>query len=120
MKAISNLKEAKSIAESTLNKLGLDFSFIGMSDANGFSVYFNVCGIKVRFSNHQITNINRLQNELCFYFYDNEFSSTQSILKLLFETGSKDVVYGKIDYITQSGKVLKAFGYSKVNTNDQD
>jgi hypothetical protein len=117
MKAITNLKEAKLIAESTLNNLGLDFSFIGMSDTNGFSVYFNVCGIKVRFSDHQITNINRMQNEICFYFNANEFSATQSILKLLFETGSKEVVYGQIDYITQSGKVLKAFGYSKVNTN---
>jgi hypothetical protein len=115
MKAIpSNIKEARAIAEKTLKSIGLEFSFVGMSDTNGLSVYFNLNGFKVRFSDHQITNMTRMQNEICFYFDANEFNLAQSILKLMYKIGCANVVYGQIDYVTQSGKVLKAFGYSKI------
>lgn len=82
-----------------------------MSDTNGLSVYFYVNGIKVRFSDHSITNRDRMSNEICFSFGGNEFSFTQTLLKLRFESNDEFVEYGQIDYVRNDGKVLKAFGY---------
>lgn len=110
----TNINEAKNIAEQVLLNNNFDFEFIGMSDTNGLSVYFRVGELKVRFSDHGISNSSRMQNEICFKFGENEFNFSQSILKLQFELGYDNVEYGQIDYVRYDGRVLKAFGYKTI------
>lgn len=109
----ANIQEAKQAAENILKENNISYSFSGMSDTNGLSVYFYVGDVKVRFSDHTITNRVRMNEEVCFYFGGNEFSLTQSLFRLLFENGDESVEYAQIDYVRGDGKVLKAFGYKK-------
>lgn len=60
-----NIETAKSL----LTALGVDASFSGYSDTNGVSVYFRDSkGRKIRVSNHSVTSLYRLENEVLFYF----------------------------------------------------
>ncbi len=60
-----NIENAKNI----LLNIGLtEFDFSGYSDANGVSVYFTWNGKKLRVSDHSVTNIDRVQNEIHFEF----------------------------------------------------
>jgi len=46
-----------------------DYSFSGYSDTNGVSVYFkNTNGVKIRVSNHTVTNYHRVTEELHLSF----------------------------------------------------
>lgn len=106
-----DIKEGRNVAEKILQGLGVDYSFKGASDTNGISIYFDINGMKTRFSDHSISNIDRMQNESTFYFGSNKFSSEQSILKLLYDLGDKNVEYGKVEWVRADGKVLYPFGY---------
>lgn len=61
-----NIENAKNI----LNNVGItEFDFSSYSDTNyGVSVYFTWEGKKVRVSDHSVTNMDRMQNELHFSF----------------------------------------------------
>lgn len=99
-------------AENILQSLGYEYSFIALSTANGTSIYFEVEGIKVRFSDHSVTNQSRMSNECHFYFNGTKSSKEQSILRLRFMLGDTTVKFGQfVDFTTTSGKVIKAFGY---------
>lgn len=108
-----DIKEAKKISEIILDELGVKYTFSGQSDTNGTSVYFNINGRKVRFSDHSISNLDRMNNESVIYFGGTKFAREQNILKLLFDIGDKSIEYGKVEYIRGDGKVLQAFGYFK-------
>jgi hypothetical protein len=45
---------------------GLVYSFIATSTTNGTSIYFEVNGMKYRFSDHSVTNLDRVMNEVHF------------------------------------------------------
>lgn len=111
-KTPKNIIEAKEIAENILKQVGLEYSFIGSSDTNGLSVYFDINGRKVRFSDHEISNKGRLENESTFYFGNNAEKLNQSILALRYDIGDKNVEYGKfITYKRTDGKEIPAYGY---------
>lgn len=90
-----NIKEAREKAEAVLKSYGLDYSFTGQSDSNGLSVYFDVDGRKVRFSDHSISNRDRMENESTFNFGDDVESVEQSVLGLRYDLGDTNVEYGK-------------------------
>ena len=108
-----NILEGKNVAEKILTDLGLNYSFSGASDSNGISVYFKINGKKIRFSDHTVTNLDRIKNENLIFYSGNKFSKNQNILKLLYDLGDKSIKYGQIDYVRYDGKKLKAYGYYK-------
>ena len=70
MKATTGNKQQNiEVAKSILTDLGLiGFDFSGYSDTNGTSVYFLYEGKKVRVSDHSVTNTDRVNNEIHFFF----------------------------------------------------
>ncbi len=117
-KNLTNKDEIKSFAEETLN--GLKYKYIGFSETSfGKSMYFEVDGIKCRFSDHAVQNIDRVKNEIFFSVndIDNEytkFRNEQSLLGLKYELGDKSIIYGKRPMIMRSGKMLEAFGFTDI------
>lgn len=60
-----NIEKAADIVRSN----GIDATFSGYSDTNGISVYFLTSeGVKVRVSDHSVTNIDRIFNEVHLKF----------------------------------------------------
>jgi hypothetical protein len=58
-----------SLAKEILNDLGVDATFTGFSDTNGVSVYFeDANGQKIRVSDHDITNKDRVKDEISLRF----------------------------------------------------
>lgn len=74
----SRYNELRTVAESVLKDQlpnELDYRYVGFSDTNGESMYFNVFKkgedlktMKVRFSDHNVTNTDRIENEAHFSF----------------------------------------------------
>ena len=118
---LQNKDEIRAYAEEVLK----DFnpSFAGYSDTNGQSMYFNVFDkdgnpIKVRFSDHSVTNKDRVFDEIHFSI-DNvnsdygKFMAEQRKLKIRERLGDESVVFEKIDYLMPSGRIVKAHGYTE-------
>jgi hypothetical protein len=109
--------EIKDFAEKILN--GLNYKYIGFSETSfGKSMYFEVDGIKCRFSDHTVQNADRIKNEIFFSINDinseyNKFRNEQSLLSLRYELGDKSIVYGKRPTLMRSGKTLEAFGFTE-------
>lgn len=66
----SNQEENINTSIQIMNSVGInDYSYVGYSDANGVSVYFrNSKGIKIRISNHGVSNPSRMSEELHLSF----------------------------------------------------
>jgi len=110
------IKELRKYAEKILN--GFNYEYLNYSDSNGLSMYFNVNGIKVRFSDHGYTNTNRIQNEVNFDIRNlgseyQKFYIEQSLLHLEYKLGNKDILNTKRPMLMPSGKFLTAFGFIK-------
>lgn len=114
-------KKTKAIKFSNkiLSKIGdgIKIQFSGYSDSNGISVYYKAIKadkeVKIRFSDHSVTNINRIQNEIHFRFNMNESLIQNSINQIKFELGIKGYKYGKTKLIMPSGKLSEVFGFYK-------
>jgi hypothetical protein len=61
-----NYQEQRTEIERQMNEKGLKFDFYGMSDTNGLSIYYTVNEVKYRFSDHSVTNYDRIMNEKHF------------------------------------------------------
>ena len=114
---MKNTKTAAAIDLLNNNGIG-DVSFIGHSDTNGNSYYFMVGGldgVKVRFSDHSISNAVRMEKEVCFYFNGDDKANERAICQLKFKLGFSGYGYGKLPYkfTTSTGKQVDIFGYMK-------
>ena len=49
--------------EKQLTEKGIYFEFSAISETNGLSIYYTIDGEKCRFSDHSVTNIDRIRNE---------------------------------------------------------
>jgi hypothetical protein len=111
-------EEIRKYAENILKNF--DYEYVGYSDTNGHSMYFRVGDVKIRFSDHSVTNIDRMNNEVHFNLWDGkkagtpygDFVISQKILMLKYDLGDKNIIYHKRPMIMPSGKTLNAFGYS--------
>ena len=111
-------KEIRKYAENILKDF--DYVYSGYSDTNGHSMYFKIDDVKIRFSDHSVTNIYRINNEVLFNLWDGkkigtpygDFAINQSILKLKYALGDKSIIYHKRPMMMPSGKMVNAFGYS--------
>lgn len=116
----SNIKEGREISEKILKEGGFDYQWIASSDSNGISIYFDVEGRKVRFSDHEISNSGRMENETTFYFGDKPYIIKQNYLKLKYDLGYKNIEYGKyFEYIRKDGSVLLSYGYRETTITDK-
>ena len=112
----------KQLKEYALNVLkGFNAEYVGYSDTNGQSMYFDVDGIKVRFSDHSVSNLDRLRNEVHFIINKigsdwSNFNVEQRLLELRYRLGDKTIKFGKRQILMPSGKYLEAFGYSQIET----
>jgi hypothetical protein len=112
----------KQLKEYALNVLkGFNAEYVGYSDTNGQSMYFKVDGVKIRFSDHAVTNLDRVQNEIHFDLKKigsdwSNFNVEQRLLELRYRLGDKTIKYGKRQILMPSGKYLEAFGYSQIET----
>jgi hypothetical protein len=112
----------KQLKEYALNVLkGFNAEYVGYSDTNGQSMYFKVDGVKIRFSDHAVTNLDRVQNEIHFDLKKigsdwSNFNVEQRLLELRYRLGDKTIKYGKRQILMPSGKYLEAFGYSQVES----
>lgn len=101
MKNLSTSNKEQNIltAKNIINELGIyNINFSGYSDTNGVSVYFKTdTNIKIRVSNHSVSNINRIKNELNLSFdkktlgMNNKigFESSLNINKLMLKSFNK-------------------------------
>ena len=104
-----NYEEARKIAENVLkNQLPkeLNFRYGGFSDTNGMSMYFSVYKkgndletIKARFSDHSVTNIDRMANEAHFSFKD--APQENNINKIAYLLGLEGFKYEPIEVTNQ-------------------
>lgn len=62
----TDIQSQKVEIEKQITNAGFSFDFKGMSEANGMSIYFEINGNKCRFSNHSVTNSDRVFNEKHF------------------------------------------------------
>lgn len=110
----NNTREAKKLAEALLDSIGVEYSFIGDSDANGVSVYFKINDRKVRFSDHSVTNTDRMSSETMFFFGKNDRTNNQAVLRLRYDLGDPNIEYGKFkenEYVSSNGKLLMPYGF---------
>lgn len=111
------VKEYREKAEKFLSSMeGIDFSYVGSSTTNGSSVYFKVSrkggkgeALKFRISDHSVTNVNRVQNEIHYNRYDPEMTRNQ----IYYELGFPGYKYGKTMVTMPSGRKLPGYGYYK-------
>lgn len=79
-------EQIKKNIESYLTSLDLSFDFAGFSDTNGTSFYYSVSlkgsdiVRKVRFSDHGISNFERMFSEVCFNIYRDFNERTGTLL----------------------------------------
>lgn len=109
-------KELRQYAENILKDF--NYEYVGYSDTNGQSMYFDIDGVKVRFSDHSVINKDRMSNEVHFSLNrigsdSSNFAVEQSLLQLRYRLGDKNIKYGKRQMLMPSGKYLKGFGYSQ-------
>lgn len=113
-------EEIREYSENILKEFNPRYS--AYSDTNGQSMYFNVGSyenpIKVRFSDHSVTNIDRISNEVHFSLRNvnseyTKFMNEQKILELRYRLGDDSIVNEKREMLMPSGKLLQGFGYSK-------
>ena len=121
------LQDKNSIRKYAENLLkDFDYKYTGYSESNyGKSMYFDVDGIKCRFSDHTLTNRDRMINEILFEINDvnsesTKFSNNQSLLQLKYRLGDKSISYGKIPYLMRSGRYLDAFGYTDLKDSKME
>lgn len=78
--------------ENYLNSLGLEYRFVGQSDANGISIYYKVLydgnEVKARFSDHSVTNPNRFEEA---HFGLENFDDRTP--ELMYKLGHPDYIY---------------------------
>lgn len=113
-------EEIRAYAEKILKEFNP--RYLGYSDANGQSMYFNVGSyeepIKIRFSDHSVTNRDRMSNEIHFGLQNinseyTKFNNEQKILQINQKLGDHSISYGKREMLMPSGKILQGFGYIK-------
>lgn len=113
-------EEIRVYAEKILKEFNPRYS--AYSDTNGQSMYFNVGSpetpIKIRFSDHSVTNRDRMSNEIHFGFKNinseyTKFNNEQKILQINQKLGDDSICYGKREMLMPSGKILQGFGYIK-------
>lgn len=114
--------ELRQYAENILKDF--NYEYVGYSDTNGHSMYFKVDAIKVRFSDHSVTNSDRIQNEVHFHLNlkpkeYKDFQNDQSLMDLKFRLGDKSIVYGKREMLMPSGKYLIAFGFKQLENYEK-
>lgn len=114
-------KNLRKYAENLLQ--GFNYYYVGYSDTNGQSMYFNVDGIKVRFSDHSVTNKDRMENEVHFDIQKigsdiQKFRIEQSLLNLRYKLGDSSIKFGKREMLMPSGKYLMAYGFIDSKTNE--
>lgn len=114
--------ELRQYAENILKDF--NYEYVGYSDTNGHSMYFKVDAIKVRFSDHSVTNSDRIQNEVHFHLNlkpkeYKDFQNNQSLMDLKFRLGDKSIVYGKREMLMPSGKYLIAFGFKQLENYEK-
>jgi len=75
-----NYSESIETAKELLKDLGVDAYFASISVTNyGTSVYFyDANDVKIRVSDHSVTNVYRLQNEIHLYFDEKTLSGVVS------------------------------------------
>ena len=107
-------------AESILKLKGIEFNYSGESTTNGLSVYFSAnykgYSLKIRFSNHSVTNIDRMRNEIHFdnLLLDCDFHINSRISQIGYMFGIDGYKYGKADCKMPNGKIVKGFTYFKL------
>ena len=101
-------EEARKIAENILNDLpkGLKYRYSGYSETNGQSMYFNVFkegdelnAIKVRFSDHRVTNIDRVVNEVHFSWEN--IKQPNSLNEIGYRFNIDGFEYKKVNVVTE-------------------
>lgn len=111
-------EEIREYAENVLKEFNPRYS--AYSDTNGQSMYFNVGSyenpIKVRFSDHSVTNRDRMSNEVHFSLRNvnsdyTKFNNEQKILEIRYRLGDKNIISTKREMLMPSGKFLQGFGY---------
>ncbi len=86
-------EQVKNNIESYLTSLDLNFNYLGFSNTNGTSIYYSVSlkgsdiKRKVRFSDHSISNINRMASEVCFNIHVDFSEGTNALLGKLGHKG---------------------------------
>jgi hypothetical protein len=60
------IQDNKKILDTLFKDNNINAEFKGMSDTNGMSIYYDINGNKVRFSNHSVLSKNRIENEIHF------------------------------------------------------
>ena len=103
-------------AKKLLNDLGVDANFTGFSDTNGVSVYFeDANGNKYRISDHDITNKDRLKNEISLRFDNKRYGGG---IYSEFEKNKKAVEQSLSTPKQQSGKDVVKPQFSKDNSEE--
>lgn len=111
------VREYREKAEKFLSSMeGIDFRYIGSSTTNGASVYFRVSrkggkgeALKFRISDHSVTNVNRVQDEIHYNRHDPEMTRSQ----IYYEFGFPGYKYGRTMITMPSGRKLPGYGYYK-------
>ena len=121
------LQDKDSIRKYAENLLkDFDYKYTGFSETDyGKSMYFDVDGIKCRFSDHTTTNKHRGTNEIHFQINDvnsesTKFNNNQALLELKYRLGYKSISYGKTPLLMRSGKYLEGFGYTDIKDNKME
>lgn len=98
---------------------GVTFSYSGESTANGLSVYFkayyNGLEVKVRFSDHSVTNRDRMKDEVHFdkRRLKSKLYVDSKIAQIGYMLGIEKCRYGKALVEMPNGKIMKGYTYYK-------
>lgn len=109
----TGLNELKDSSRKFLNSLrGVNVRLSGESTANGTSVYYTVAAngreAKVRFSDHSVTNVHRIQDEIHF----NKRNPLDTLNEIYYKLGFEGYFYG---YRKEKrfGQMYKVYGFMK-------
>ena len=97
----------------------ITYSFSGESDSNGRSIYYRAYAnnkeVKLRFSNHSITNLERMRTEVCLPIrhLENQTQINDFIAELCYKLSIEGYDYGKKNMVLRNGTKIKAFKYYK-------
>lgn len=112
-------EERRFFAECILS--GFDYKYSGNSHSDyGHSMYFTIGDVKVRFSDHHVTNTSRVFDEAHFKWNDKRPQIEQSLLRLKYLLGDKNVEYKKIKLEQPSGRIMEVFGYEYKNNSHSE
>jgi SPP1 gp7 family putative phage head morphogenesis protein len=97
---------AENILSQNMPNKNIEFSYVGFSDTNGKSMYYKAFpkgqpdkGVKLRFSDHAISNEVRVTNEVQFGWKESDYTFAQNKIGFLLDLPGYD--YKQIDTIVQ-------------------